>query len=119
VEGLDFSLTRGGVITGKVMDANGKPLIEQQLNVWKLEKDGRKSNWYAANGSFSMMTDDRGIYRIYGLPVDRYIISAGAAPGEMGPPTRGINYKRTYYPDTTEESQAKQIEVTPGSEAKD
>src|SRR5262249_17533901 len=29
VEGLNFTLTRGGVITGKVTDANGKPLVEQ------------------------------------------------------------------------------------------
>jgi hypothetical protein len=121
VEGLDFTLTRGGVITGKIMDGNGKPLIEQQLNVWKLESGGRKSNWYPPSGSFSMMTDDRGIYRLYGLPAGRYLISAGqGGSNQPGPPNRGgIIYKRTFYPDATDESQAKPIEVTPGSEAKE
>ncbi len=121
VESLDFTLTRGGVITGKVTDANNKPLIEQQLTLWKLDQNGRKSNWSMTSGGYFMQTDDRGIYRLYGLPAGRYFISAGSGggPGEMPMRIGGVNYKRTYYPDATEESQAKAIEVTPGSEAKD
>jgi hypothetical protein len=73
-------------------------------------------------GGYFMQTDDRGIYRLYGLPAGRYLISAGSGggPGEMPMRIGGVSItKRTYYPDSTEESQAKAIEVTPGSEAKD
>jgi hypothetical protein len=119
VEGLEFKLTRGGVITGKVTDTAGKPLIEQRLQVWKLEPGGRKTAWSSAGLSYLMMqTDDRGVYRLFGLPEGRYLISAGKGPGELNP-VRGLNYKRTFYPDVTEENLAKPVEVTPGFEAKD
>ena len=29
VEGIDFKLTRGGVITGRITDADGRPVIEE------------------------------------------------------------------------------------------
>jgi hypothetical protein len=38
VEQLDFQLTRGGVITGKVFDHDGKTLIGQRVSVWQLKK---------------------------------------------------------------------------------
>src|SRR5215212_8760214 len=37
VDGLNFSLVRGGVITGKVTDAEGRPLIAQQVQVFRVE----------------------------------------------------------------------------------
>src|SRR5438876_8684109 len=33
VQGIDFSLARGGVITGKVTDADGRPVIEERLTI--------------------------------------------------------------------------------------
>src|SRR6185503_16628947 len=34
VDGVNFALVRGGVITGKVTDAHGRPLILQQVNIF-------------------------------------------------------------------------------------
>ena len=31
VEGIDFELVRGGVITGKITDAEGRPIVEQSI----------------------------------------------------------------------------------------
>lgn len=61
VEHIDFSLARGGVITGRVTDADGQPLIEEQISILEAEptSDG---NTYQ-----SLKTDDRGIYRAFGL----------------------------------------------------
>jgi hypothetical protein len=122
VENLNFSLARGGVITGKVMDASGKPLVEQRLSLMKLEANGRKTNWNPSYefSYYMLMTDDRGIYRLYGLPEGRYIISAGSGgPNDTSGRVRGNSYLRTFYPDTTDENQAKAIEAAPGSETKD
>src|SRR5450432_3396866 len=33
VDGIDFALVRGGVITGKVSDADGRPVVEQRVNL--------------------------------------------------------------------------------------
>ncbi len=120
VENLDFKLIRGGAISGKVMDVSGKPLIEERLAVWKLEAGGRKSSWNPAGiGMFMLMTDDRGVYRLYGLPEGRYLISAGMATNSAMTFQRGLTYRRTFYPDVTDEALARPIEVTPGSETKD
>lgn len=122
VENLDFTLARGGVITGKVMDPAGKPLIEERLSVWQIDAQGRKTPWNPPGAFFSaLQTDDRGLYRIYGLAEGRYILAAGTGGADNVVVTRvsGTSYKRTFYPDTTEEAQAKAIEVTGGGEVKD
>ncbi len=33
VEGMDFTLARGGVITGRAVDSEGAPLIEEQISL--------------------------------------------------------------------------------------
>ena len=30
VDGIDFTLVKAGVITGKVLDADGKPVVEER-----------------------------------------------------------------------------------------
>src|SRR5260370_1612072 len=37
VEGIDFDLVRGGVITGKVVDADGHPIVEERINLLSAE----------------------------------------------------------------------------------
>ena len=70
VDGLDFSLTRGGVITGRVTDADGRPLIEQRLNIMRVDERGQRVPGSYFN-PFMFTTDDRGIYRLYGLTPGR------------------------------------------------
>ncbi|HSE97154.1 MAG TPA: carboxypeptidase-like regulatory domain-containing protein, partial [Blastocatellia bacterium] len=69
--------------------------------------------------SMMLETDDRGIYRLYGIPEGRYTISVGEDSNQgairMGNP--GEFYARTYHPDVTDVARATIIEVIPGSEA--
>src|SRR2546421_4145130 len=37
VEGIDFELVRGGVITGRVTDADGHPIIEESVNLMQVD----------------------------------------------------------------------------------
>jgi Carboxypeptidase regulatory-like domain len=74
VDGLDFTIVRGGVVTGKVTDADGRPVIEQRVNLLKSELPPEQRR----NSSVSsVMTDDRGIYRMFGLYPGRYVVSVG------------------------------------------
>jgi protocatechuate 3,4-dioxygenase beta subunit len=117
VEGIDFALTRGGVITGRVTDANGQPVIEEQLTVARLDEGEKKQFLYFPINSM-LKTDDRGIYRVYGLPAGRYLIGVGEGKGSgwiRNSYQRGY-YTFTYHPDATEEAKAKIIEVALGSE---
>jgi len=75
VEGINFDLVPGGVITGRVVDSEGQPLIEQFVAI--LPADERSQRGPNAPG---VATDDRGVYRIFGLPAGRYKVSVGDAP---------------------------------------
>ncbi len=114
---IDFALARGGVITGKVTDNNGRPVIAERINLTTVNETGQARPASGGN-RFGLETDDRGVYRAYGLPAGKYLVSAGndggnrIAPGQV----RRANYPRTFHPGATEETEAKIVEVTAGSE---
>jgi hypothetical protein len=105
---IDFALVRGGVITGRVTDPDGKPIINGFVSVTQADETGR-----GFNPGGLIKTDDRGVCRIYGLPTGRYRVSAGAS-GKSAQ-----KYAVTYHPDVTDQKQATVIEVKEGSEAGD
>lgn len=119
VDNVNFSMTRGGVVTGQVTDPDGRPVIAETVRAYKLDENGKRQT--SGFPDFSQwQTDDRGVYRIYGLESGRYIVAAGPSAEEvslrMGG-NGGATYKLTYHPDAAEESQAKIIEVSAGNEA--
>jgi hypothetical protein len=119
VENIDLELKRGGVIAGRITDSQGRPVIEESINLIKLNKP---RVYYNFSGNYDMhRTDDRGFYRIYGLAEGRYLVSVGYAesPGSVTIASSREFYPRVFYPNATGESQAKVIEVTEGSEATD
>jgi hypothetical protein len=118
-EKIDFALIRGGVMTGKVMDDEGAPLVARRVQLYTVDEQGRKGHYQGPFMYEMSQTDDRGVYRIYGLPPGRYIICAGGEGG--GDPTRGGGGKfaLTYHPDTTDEKQARVVEIKEGSEVTD
>lgn len=116
VEGVDFALTRGGVITGRITDSEGRPLIEEQIQLVLVERNSQILRAYGGAAT-SAQTDDRGIYRIFGIQQGKYIVAVGQSEdGFVGGPRRSP-YKQTYHPAVTEAARARVIEVTEGSEA--
>jgi len=110
IENVDIALVRGGVITGRVTDSEGRPLIEEGVSVYPAE---RSRGFYY--GQMGVRTDDRGIYRFYGLPPGKYRVGAGENDLFIGR-QRGV-YKLAYHPAAADLNQATVIEVTEGSEA--
>jgi hypothetical protein len=119
ITGIDLTLARGGVITGKVTDATGRSVVSQSLHIERLGEDGKLAPVQLRN-YFASVTDDRGVYRLYGIPAGRYLVSigAGGADGEAAPPGQGVYYPKTYYPSVADASGATIVEVSGGSEAK-
>jgi 5-hydroxyisourate hydrolase-like protein (transthyretin family) len=118
VEGIDIALTRGGVITGRVIDANGQPLVQENIQVTRLYEGGQKGQLYLPH-SFMFPTDDRGVYRLFGVPPGRYIVGVGVNE-RAGYARAGLGksyHALTYHPDVTDESKARIVEVTSGGEA--
>jgi len=120
-ENVDFALVRGGVITGRVTDANGRPLIARVVNLQIIDEQGRKEegrNFMDLIPTLDMFqTDDRGVYRIFGLRAGRYLVNAGGDSNLAMAIGVGGDYPRTWHPDTTDENQAKVVEVNAGGEA--
>jgi hypothetical protein len=115
VSGIDFTLVRGGVITGKITGPEGHPLIAEEVTLVKLDERGRKQQFYSPNYQMRQ-TDDRGVYRLYGLPAGRYLVSAGRDLKEIEYRDSRLIYARVWYPDATDEAQATVIELEAGKE---
>src|SRR5438045_7997757 len=63
-------------------------------------------------------TDDRGIYRIFGVPPGNYRVAAGQREeSNFGSRTERAAYRLTFHPAAADISQASIIEVTEASEA--
>jgi protocatechuate 3,4-dioxygenase beta subunit len=117
---IDFALVRGGVITGRITDSEGDPLIGERINIVPKDTPGSSTLMTMADGPRNK-TDDRGIYRIYGLAPGSYKVSVGqvSADGSGGASIAGFGggqYAKTFYPGTQDESKATAIEVKEGSE---
>jgi hypothetical protein len=82
---LAMTMARGGVITGVVRDARGRPLPGVAVRVLKLgyhPVTGERTLAAQSTASTST-TDDRGEYRAYGLPPGGYLVLV------PGPPAAG------------------------------
>ncbi len=116
---VDFVLARCGVITGRVTDGGGRPLVRGRVQLQVLYSDGRTDLYDAIALRQMYETDDRGVYRIYGVRAGRYLVSVDAeSEAEADFSTLSVVRRaRTWHPDTNDMSQAKIIEVKEGGEA--
>jgi hypothetical protein len=110
LENIDMALSRSGVITGTVVGSEGEPLPGMRVTGLMLRNGG------APMPRRGGMTDDRGIYRIYGLPPGAYIVQVSPPPrpphGEVeGDRTR---YLATFAPGTTTAGQATRVRLPRG-----
>lgn len=72
---VDLRLTRGGVITGHVFDEDGEPLARAVVTAQRYQYVRGERQLTPAGGD---QTDDRGQYRVFGLPPGDYYVSATA-----------------------------------------
>ena len=118
VDGVDFRLDPGGVITGKVTDADGNPVVGESVAIVNADQSPPRSALRMPFDPRELQTDDRGVYRVYGLQPGRYYVSVGQDENSGGARPRRA-FRRTFYPDATEQAQARVVEVKAGGEAED
>ncbi len=119
VEDINFSLVRGGVITGRVTDADGRPVIQQVVSIFPADAFNQRTPPRPVYNASAIQTDDRGVYRFFGLSPGRYKVAAGRSDDVF---TTGMSlmrspYKQVFHPDVAEQEKATVIEVSEGSEA--
>lgn len=85
VRDIDFRLPRGSVITGRVLDQDGEPLVRASIRALRYRFVQGERRIEPGGGA---ETDDRGQFRIYGLPPGTYFVSATAQPADAGAAAR-------------------------------
>ena len=124
VERIDFTLTKGGVVTGKVTSNGNRQVIGEAVNFMSVDDSGQSQQFNPPEG-VNIRTDDRGVYRAFGLPAGKYRVSVGQDIGRGGGGFGGgfglanRTYQRTFYPAAAEETDATIINVEAGHETKD
>lgn len=109
---VTLNVIKGGVLTGRVLSTNGEPLTSVQVTATRVrDEEGKKLN---AAAGFSRLTDDRGVYRIYGLAPGKYLLSTGpSSSAAIYSPYLGE--APTYYPSATRDT-ALEVNVNGGEE---
>jgi len=112
-DNVTIILVKGGVITGGITTPDGQPMIGVQVSATMV----RDAEGYPIRQSFGgrpRMTDDRGIYRLFGLPPGAYIVSTNGRTmySQMPPSQGGVT---TYHPSSTRDT-ATEVVVTSGGE---
>jgi len=130
---VTLTLVKGGVITGKVTNTSGDPVVGAVVRAIKIReadnKPVRNRSDLMSQFSDSMgfllatlgpyKTDDRGIYRIYGLAAGYYQVAAGGRSAQSFNLTGSGAYDgdaATYFPSSTIDTAAEVI-VRAGDEA--
>jgi len=113
-DNVTITMIKGGVITGRVTNAIGEPLIGVQVNA--VMTRGAEGNTARGDAARPRFTDDRGFYRIYGLPPGTYVVFTRNALFPFPTPyNRGNIDTPTYHPSSTRETAA-EVTVASGGE---
>jgi protocatechuate 3,4-dioxygenase beta subunit len=114
---IDFALVRGGVITGRITDTDGRPVIGERVSV--VARDAPDTGRVTMFDGPRNRTDDRGIYRVYGLGPGNYKVSIGQTAGGGGVAIMGMGgsqYTKIFYPGVADEAKATILEINEGTE---
>jgi protocatechuate 3,4-dioxygenase beta subunit len=111
VDDVSIELVRGGVVTGRIVDEDGHPVVGRYVSLQRPPGDPAPQTRFGSesvSGAFD--TDDRGVYRIFGVPPGRYLVVVGIYFDG------GRSSYPVFYPNTTDQSKAQMIEVSASAE---
>lgn len=113
-DSVNVSMVKGGVITGSVMSPAGEPVVQVAVRPALIRDANGQPPRYPPN-QIQRATDDRGVYRIYGLLPGTYLVSAGGR-GSFGFSSGAYDTDApTYAPSSTRDTAA-EITVRAGEE---
>ncbi|MEO7276070.1 MAG: carboxypeptidase-like regulatory domain-containing protein, partial [Vicinamibacterales bacterium] len=111
LENIDLPLWRSLAITGHVTDEFGDPLANLPITA----NLAGSSQRVGSRGPYQIVTDDRGAFRMFGLPPGRYVICAApqgfVSRGGDEPTER---YVKTCAPSAATEAEAQVVELANG-----
>ena len=113
-DGLEFRLSRGGVISGHVLDDQGAPLPMMAVVAQRIV---RRAGSVSFERAASAEADDRGEYRLFGLAAGDYVLAtAGVLFQATNAPPRADRPLDHYYSHATKPEDAQVVQVVAGIE---
>jgi hypothetical protein len=112
-DSVTLKFSKGGVITGKATDELREPLVKAKIGMQRV-RDGEGRLLRVAQSWGDVKTDDRGIYRAYGLEEGSYILMVGQV-GEYEDDELRNQSTPTYFPSSTADD-AGEVVVRRGAE---
>ena len=111
-----LSMVQGGVISGRVLDSSGQLMANATVQALsRVFENGVSSLRTVA----SRTTDDRGEYRLFGVPAGTYYLSATPRATAARPATLvGSHDARTFFPSASSTSLAETVRVGVGEETR-
>jgi hypothetical protein len=112
--GLSLVLQRAGTIPGRLLDEDGTPLAGADVEALSL----RVESGEPLQATASARTDDRGEFRLTGLPAGQYFVAArDAAFTDVSDAAGELRYASTYYPGVFSSAEARAVTVAAGQDA--
>ena len=111
---IDLTLTRAGVVTGKIVDEFGDPVTDVFVTAMRYQYiQGSRRLTQSGRGG---QTNDIGDFRIYGLTPGQYFVSATLRNfnGMNADTSDRSAYAPTFYPGTGNVAQAQRLSIAPG-----
>ena len=119
LDNIDFSLPRMSVITGRVIDEANEPVAGAQVMAMRSTFFEGRRRLVPVGGGPGGMTDDAGQFRMLNLPPGTYYLRASMRDTwtvtENGV-EQTFGYAPTYFPSTTNVSEARRVTVGVGQE---
>ncbi len=114
LEALEIPLSPAGVIVGRILDEDNTHLAGATIEAMAPRTDEGLTTLRAVA---TTQSDDRGDFRLTGLPAGQYYISAfDPAFVQVGDETGPLGYAPTYFPGVPSVEGATRVTVTPGVE---
>ncbi|MGH9411711.1 MAG: carboxypeptidase-like regulatory domain-containing protein [Vicinamibacterales bacterium] len=115
LDDIDVTLMKYRAIVGHVYDENGDPVEGASVRASTIQFVNGRREIVDAD---ARLTDDRGQFRVYGLQPGGYVVSALVGQIEPGPGMADMpGYAATYYPGSTNASDAQLVAVGASSDA--
>jgi hypothetical protein len=127
LNGVTLRMSPGAVLSGRIQDHNGEPAYGVSVRALQVRmRDDQRSLVTVDSGSAPQTTDDRGVYRLFGLPPGEYVIRAvpRTPDGEMRATTDSesdadrvtVALAPVFYPGVTSAAAAQPVTLSVGEE---
>ncbi|MDX6695079.1 MAG: hypothetical protein QOF02_2682 [Blastocatellia bacterium] len=114
-ESVNLTMIKGGVITGMVTNAEGEAIVGATVRAFRV-RTATEPNAFSFRFNSPRTTDDRGVYRLYGLEPGVYIVAVGGSGAQFyGSLNAYDGDAPTYYPSATRDTAA-ELTVHAGEE---